>query len=217
MNDLFINYFESEYLKINIYKSKYIDKFSIYYNINTQLIEISRIDIDKDGGWGQDLHLLVHNKILHKNNIIKVGKSKNDYVAVPFKFNINDIKERYHYENENYKIFYISEKFNDIFKIDYNENDKLLIIKRIDSKTIEISELPVNKWTNDYKELLINMIDKNLIKTFKEFHTNNEIKFIINGTKEIFDQFENNNIKNEKDNEIDNKINKMSVFLHIKR
>jgi hypothetical protein len=45
-----------------------------------------------------------------------------------------DIKniKKIHYENDKYKIFYISPFYNDIFNVDYDENNKLITVKRID-------------------------------------------------------------------------------------
>ena len=104
MNNLFINYFENEYIKITLYKTKYKDKFSINYNIEKEIIDINRIDIDPiNGGWGQDLNLLIHNKIIHKNNIINIGSSKNNSISINFKINKEDLLDKYHFENESNK------------------------------------------------------------------------------------------------------------------
>jgi hypothetical protein len=135
MNNLFINYFENEYIKITLYKNKFKDKFSIVYYIDTELLEINRIDIDLiNGGWGQDLKLLVYNKIKRIENIVNIGSSKKNSLSINYSINKEEIINNLnHFENENYKIYHISEFFNDTFKIKYNENDKLITVKRIDS------------------------------------------------------------------------------------
>lgn len=48
------------------------------------------------------------------------------------------------------------------------------------SKCILITELPVGRWTNDYKAHLLNMRDKGLIQSFVENHTTTEVSFTVN-------------------------------------
>ena len=63
----------------------------IYY-IETETLEINRLDIDPIHlGWGQDLKLLVHNKITHLDNIIHVGSSKQNSVSIKYKYISNTI------------------------------------------------------------------------------------------------------------------------------
>ena len=64
------------------------------------------------------------------------------------------------------------------------------IINQIDDTTLEISELPVRKWTQDYKEFLEDLVkpeDKNaqpLITEYKEHHTDVTVKFLVTLTEE---------------------------------
>jgi len=129
-----INYYESEYFKIQLYNNKFKDKFFLYLNIDSKEIYIKRIDVVDNIGWGQDLNLIVRNKIDHKDEIINIGNSKTNIKKVYFNIEMNSLinNNLNHYENDNYKIFYISEKYNDIFKINYNETTHLLKIKRLD-------------------------------------------------------------------------------------
>ncbi|KAI7839009.1 hypothetical protein COHA_007248 [Chlorella ohadii] len=59
------------------------------------------------------------------------------------------------------------------------------VINQIDDTTLEITELPVRKWTQDYKEFLEDMVkpeDKNatpFIQDYKEYHTDVSVKFRI--------------------------------------
>jgi len=74
----------------------------------------------------------------------------------------------------------------------YNISGK---IERTDDTTFHISELPIKKWTQDYKVFLEKMLnsDKNKepeIKDFKENHTDSTVSFTISATKEKIDQFE---------------------------
>jgi DNA topoisomerase-2 len=48
-----------------------------------------------------------------------------------------------------------------------------------DKTQIEINELPINKWTEDFKEYLLKLIEKNEIKSFQEFHTIHSVKFMV--------------------------------------
>lgn len=51
----------------------------------------------------------------------------------------------------------------------------------IDDSTLEITELPVGTWTEDYKEHLENMISNNAnyLKTFENHYTSKNVKFIL--------------------------------------
>ena len=70
------------------------------------------------------------------------------------------------------------------------------IIERTDDTTLVISELPLKKWTQDYKQFLETMlvVDKKNsepdIKDFKENHTDTVVSFTITATKEKIDSFE---------------------------
>ena len=94
-----INYFESEFYQIKLYKNKYSDNFYIY--IIDSIINIQRIDNDE--GWGQDLDIIIKNKISLKSDIINVGSSENNIKKINFIHNISK-KDYLHYENDNFKI-----------------------------------------------------------------------------------------------------------------
>lgn len=70
------------------------------------------------------------------------------------------------------------------------------LIERTDDTTLVISELPLKKWTQDYKQFLEGMlvVDKKNsepdIKDFKENHTDTVVSFTITATKEKIDSFE---------------------------
>ena len=139
-----INYFESEYYRILLYKNKFPDKFLISLENNNIIIK----RIDSKIGWGQDLNLIIRNKINGLESIINVGSSNENIKIIDFNENIENL-EKYHYENDNYKIFYISKIHNDIFKIDYNEESNILTVKRMDY---------AEGWGQDLK---LKYIDKN--------------------------------------------------------
>lgn len=68
-------------------------------------------------------------------------------------------------------------------------------IERTDDATLVISELPIGKWTQDYKTFLEEMMtgtDKSpsAISDFKENHTDTTVSFTITATKEKIDEFE---------------------------
>lgn len=70
-------------------------------------------------------------------------------------------------------------------------------IQRIDETTLEITELPLKVWTQDYKEFLEKMLvgdkEKKIeseILDFKENHTDDTVAFTIYASKEKIDEFE---------------------------
>lgn len=57
-------------------------------------------------------------------------------------------------------------------------------VSRIDSETVEVTELPIRTWTQSYKELLESWVAGSekqpaLIKDYKEYHTSTTVHFII--------------------------------------
>ena len=44
---------------------------------------------------------------------------------------------------------------------------------------LEINELPIGKWTRDYKNMLEEMAQKNEITDIKEFHKDNVVRFVL--------------------------------------
>jgi DNA topoisomerase-2 len=52
----------------------------------------------------------------------------------------------------------------------------------VDDKTVEITELPVGTWTEDYKEFLEGLIvtNSNNLKSFESHYTSKTVKFILN-------------------------------------
>jgi len=70
------------------------------------------------------------------------------------------------------------------------------VYKWIDDKTLEITELPVGTWTEDYKELLEGMLtsNSNYLKSFENHYTAKNVKFILHFSDDILkklgDKFE---------------------------
>ena len=66
---------------------------------------------------------------------------------------------------------------------DYKDNSYQSrgVWKWIDDQTVEINELPICVWTDDYKEMLINMITNGSVylKDFSSHYTPNKVKFIL--------------------------------------
>ena len=67
------------------------------------------------------------------------------------------------------------------------------LVEKLSSKQIKISELPVGKWTDDYKEFLIKLCDDKLIKSFTENHTSTSVSFTLTVNSEMMDYFEKKN------------------------
>lgn len=131
-----INYFENEHIKITLYKNNYIDKFGFvidkeYNSDNIHNIKIIIKRIDSLDGWGQNLNILLYNKLRRKEDIINIGPSESNIKIVDFTYEI-DIEDINYFENDYYKIFYISALYNDIFKVNYNKDEQKILIKRID-------------------------------------------------------------------------------------
>lgn len=62
--------------------------------------------------------------------------------------------------------------------------------RKVDKNTIEISELPIKKWTRDYKNFLEDlMMQGETIEDLKEFHKDNTVHFVLK-TKEDVDKIQ---------------------------
>ena len=171
-----LNYFESEYYKILLYKNKYNDKFN--FNIENNKIFVKRIDAYI--GWGQDLKLLVHNKNQNIDSIINVGSSENNTKEIDFI--VENFTQKNHYEDDKIKIFYISKQFNDIFSIDYKKEDNILYIERIDNDKNDGwgQDLHLKYIDKEFlKEKIIHVGKSNKNKIFMNINLN-KIKYINN-------------------------------------
>jgi len=73
--------------------------------------------------------------------------------------------------------------------------DVVGVAQRKGETTIEITELPVKKWTQEYKEFLAKMVEgeegkAGRLDDFKEYHTENSVHFSCTGPKESLDAME---------------------------
>ncbi len=132
-----INYFENEHIKITLYKNNHTDKFGFYINKNNDFNDDTKYNIkiiikriDSSDGWGQNLNILIYNKLKQEEVIINIGLSEENIKIVDFSYDNNS--ENIYFENNYYKIFYISLLYNDIFSVNYNKDEQQIIIKRID-------------------------------------------------------------------------------------
>ena len=57
------------------------------------------------------------------------------------------------------------------------------IVQQINSTTVEITELPVGRWTEDMKNVLARMAAQNVIKGYREHHTEDTVHFVISMTR----------------------------------
>ena len=67
-------------------------------------------------------------------------------------------------------------------KIERAEGNNYIVTgvwRKVDRHTIQITELPIRKWTRDYKTMLEEMMTKGEIEDLKEFHKDNTVDFII--------------------------------------
>lgn len=63
------------------------------------------------------------------------------------------------------------------------------VYKKYGHNQIQITELPVKKWTRDYKKLLENIHDKSgtyFVEDIKEFHAQNTVDFVISCNKKVY-------------------------------
>ena len=61
------------------------------------------------------------------------------------------------------------------------------VVTRTSRTSIEISELPVGLWTDDYKEYLMGLYEAGHISRFQEHHTSERVQFHLSGTKKQID------------------------------
>jgi hypothetical protein len=170
-----INYYEDEYYKIKVYNSKFKDLFDISIDYNLENVIVIRKD--SNGGWGQNLNLIIRNKVFHDDLILNVGSSEENIKKVFLKINIGNIDNHNHYENDNFKIFYISYDFNDIFKINYQENENILIINRLDNDNDWGQNLKlkyVDKDNNNFRIIEVGSSNSNVkkVRFFEEYDKN---------------------------------------------
>ena len=57
------------------------------------------------------------------------------------------------------------------------------IITQKNSNTLEITELPIGRWTDDMKKVLSTLVSNNTIKGYREHHTEESVHFIVNMTR----------------------------------
>jgi DNA topoisomerase-2 len=63
-------------------------------------------------------------------------------------------------------------------------------VRRTSGTTIDITELPVGMWTDDYKQHLLTLYENGAIKRFHEYHTADRVHFEVTGTKVMLDALE---------------------------
>lgn len=58
--------------------------------------------------------------------------------------------------------------------------------RKIDRSSIEITELPVRKWTRDYKTYIEDLMQSgDLVEDLKEFHKDNTVHFVLKLKEEV--------------------------------
>ena len=66
------------------------------------------------------------------------------------------------------------------------------IINQINSTTLEIKELPIGRWTEDMKKVLSTLVSNNTIKGYREHHTEENVHFVINMTRNKLNDMSSN-------------------------
>lgn len=128
------NYYDSDLYKIFYISREFNDIFKINYDESINILNILRIDVDiKNEGWGQNLKLKIIDKKLDKETIIPIGPSKYNNISLTIDFNKIKNKNKNYYESDNYRITIKESKYNDLFLINFFEENNTIYIKRIDS------------------------------------------------------------------------------------
>ncbi len=137
-----INYFENEFFKIQIPSSPFTDLFWFSFeNMNENLWDecyIHVLRVDKHLGWGQDLKVILTNKLNQEKQTIDIGQSSKPYSKkqwVPISKTIVPTEKRIHFENDNFKIYTTTPDYGDVFQLDYDSSKNQLFVKRIDVPT----------------------------------------------------------------------------------
>ena len=113
--------------------SNYNDTFKINYNESTHELNVKRIDVNK--GWDQELKLEYYEKENQKIKYIQIGPSKNESKQI-----IINIEQLPYYQLPNTyedKIIYIKKiknEYEDTFEFEYNESDKIIKVKRLQTE-----------------------------------------------------------------------------------
>ncbi|KAI0029066.1 type II DNA topoisomerase [Vararia minispora EC-137] len=74
-----------------------------------------------------------------------------------------------------------------------NKYDVTGCVRRLDDTSVEITELPIHRWTQNYKQELEGMIGEKgdgAVKDYKEHHDNRNVHFIVNMSKTELDKAE---------------------------
>jgi DNA topoisomerase-2 len=122
-------------------------------------------------------------------NVIKMSgtvvKSVEDLETINETINILEINEITPY--------YLGFKGN-IIKAEKNSYISKGVYRWIDDSTVEITELPIGTWTEDYKEILENMITNGLnnLKYIENHYTSKNVKFILHFNTSVKDNMSDN-------------------------
>lgn len=65
------------------------------------------------------------------------------------------------------------------------------ILKKTSSTQIEITELPVSTWVENYKMFLETLVESGKIKDYKEYHTDTKVHFVVKLTLEEMEKLDN--------------------------
>ena len=66
--------------------------------------------------------------------------------------------------------------------------------KKKDAKTVRVVELPVGRWTEKFKDHLNELVEQDVIKSYKEYHTEKTVDFMLQGSKQQIDDLLNGDV-----------------------
>jgi hypothetical protein len=142
-------HYENDKYKIYSVSPDYNDIFQVNYNEESKKLEVTRLDLNQ--GWGQNLYLKYIEKkeentfnatpedleqFLNTKDMIKfihIGPSNNKQIILDIDINKIDYNRlNNYYESNNYILYIIENKYNDIFEIIFYEDNFTIYIKRLD-------------------------------------------------------------------------------------
>ena len=176
--------------------------------INTRLRNITKnifIQVDNNiiGHKNEDGKLVEPNyyipiiPVILLNGTEGIGTGWSTFIP---KFNINDLvlylENKLNNKRKNIEFHPYYNGFKGDITKDNNEYISRGVINRINSTTLNITELPIGVWNDNYYHLLDKLIDDKIIKTYYKNCTDTDVNITVKIQKEILDEFTDDDLIN---------------------
>ena len=135
--------------------------------------------VNDDGSWVEPEYFVPILPIILINGADGIGTGYS--TSVP-NYNLKDVKENVIRALSNKPLHKMVPWYNGFTgTIKESEEGKFVTCGSFeyDQKTLIIRELPIGKWTSDYKEFLETLIDQKIIKQYENHSTENKVEFVI--------------------------------------